>query len=307
VVHDELAEVRRILIGLGLFEAQGQTLISETAAQMQGVADGTELRLANPLSSDMSVLRPALSPGLIEALRHNVHHRTNDVALFEIGRVFLNKDGAPREERRLALALTGRRSPPFWSGAERDAKYDSYDLKGILEEFFDQIGIRAVGYSRRADASPLYAESAAIQLGRQPLGELGQLLPTIARRYDLRDPVLIAELNLDQILTRRNPAKAFKSLPAFPAIQRDVAMLLPETSTHDAVLALVKQTKPANLESAELFDIYRGQNVPAGQKSVAYSFTYRNVERTLTDAEVNAAHDNLVEQLKAKLQAVVRQ
>ena len=84
-------------------------------------------------------------------------------------------------------------------------------------------------------------------------------------------------------------------------------MLLPETSTHDAVLALVKQTKPANLESAELFDVYRGQNVPAGQKSVAYSFTYRNVERTLTDAEVNAAHDNLVEQLKAKLQAVVRQ
>ena len=154
VVHDELAEVRRILIGLGLFEAQGQTLISETAAQMQGVADGTELRLANPLSSDMSVLRPALSPGLIEALRHNVHHRTNDVALFEIGRVFLNKDGAPREERRLALALTGRRSPPFWSGAERDAKYDSYDLKGILEEFFDQIGIRAVGYSRRADSEP---------------------------------------------------------------------------------------------------------------------------------------------------------
>jgi phenylalanyl-tRNA synthetase beta chain len=109
------------------------------------------------------------------------------------------------------------------------------------------------------------------------------------------------------LLARRNPAKSFKSLPQFPAIRRDVAMLVPETTTHDAVLQVVKQTKPANLESVELFDVFRGKNVPAGQKSLAYAFTYRNAERTLTDAEVTAAHEKLVEQFKKAIQASLRE
>jgi phenylalanyl-tRNA synthetase beta chain len=102
-------------------------------------------------------------------------------------------------------------------------------------------------------------------------------------------------------------AKSFKPLPAFPTIRRDVAILVPEATTHDAVLQLVKQTKPANLESVELFDVFRGKNVPQGQKSMAYAFTYRNAERTLTDAEVNAAHTKVVEAFKAQLQATVRE
>jgi phenylalanyl-tRNA synthetase beta chain len=96
-------------------------------------------------------------------------------------------------------------------------------------------------------------------------------------------------------------------LPAFPAIRRDVAMLVPETTTHDEVLATVKQAKPQNLEGLELFDVFRGRNVPADQKSMAYAFTYRNAERTLTDAEVNAAHQKLVEQFKRNLSAIVRE
>jgi len=100
------------------------------------------------------------------------------------------------------------------------------------------------------------------------------------------------------LLARRNTVRSFKTLPAFPAIRRDVAMLVPETTSHDSIAQQVKQARPANLESVELFDVFRGTNVPAGQKSVAYAFTYRNLERTLTDAEVNAAHEKLVAQLK---------
>ena len=97
------------------------------------------------------------------------------------------------------------------------------------------------------------------------------------------------------------------SLPAFPSIRRDIAMLVPEATAHDAVLQVVKESKPANLESVELFDVFRGKNVPPGQKSMAYAFTYRHADRTLTDAEVNTAHDKLVAQLKQRLQAVVRE
>jgi phenylalanyl-tRNA synthetase beta chain len=96
-------------------------------------------------------------------------------------------------------------------------------------------------------------------------------------------------------------------LPAYPPIRRDVAMLVPEATTHEAVLNAVKQARPANLEQTELFDVFRGQNVPEGQKSMAYAFTYRNAERTLTDAEVNAAHEKLVAHLKQTLAATIRE
>jgi phenylalanyl-tRNA synthetase beta chain len=229
------------------------------------------------------------------------------VALFEVGRAFAQSGGRIREERRVAIAITGQRNPLYWSGMERDAKFDIYDLKGLLEEFFDQFGLKGMTYNRRPEATALFLESATIQLGKQQLGELGQLLPPLAKRYDLRDAVFLAELNLDLLLARRNPSKSFKTLPAFPSIRRDVAMIVPEATTHDAVLQVVKQTKPANLESVELFDVFRGKNVPAGQKSLAYAFTYRNAERTLTDAEATAAHEKLVEQFKKTLQAVVRE
>jgi phenylalanyl-tRNA synthetase beta chain len=304
-VHNQIAEARPILAALGLLEAQGQTLLSSAAASLS--ADPARVAaLQYPLSSDMNVLRPSLLPGLLESLRHNVSRKNGEVALFEIGRVFAQSEGKIKEERRLSLALTGRRQPVFWSGAERDVKYDIYDLKGALEEFFEQFGLRGVTWTRREPPGPLFLECAVVQLGKLPLGEMGQLAPAQQKRHDLRDGVYLAELNLDLILARRVPAKSFKPLPPFPAIRRDVAMLLPEAVLFDAVQNVVKQAKPPHLEKMELFDVFRGQNVPAGQKSVACAFTYRHAERTLTDAEVNSAHAQLIEQFKQTLHATIR-
>ncbi|HEX4122057.1 MAG TPA: phenylalanine--tRNA ligase subunit beta [Verrucomicrobiae bacterium] len=299
-VHDHLAEARRLLAGLGLLEAQGQTLISEL------VGLDAQVALQNPLSADMNVLRPSLLPGLLDSLRHNLSRKNEDIALFEIGRVFAQAQGGLKEERRIAIAMTGRRLLPFWSGPERDAKLDIYDLKGILEEFFEQFGLRGFSFVRGEQGARFYLESATIQLGKLPLGEIGQLSPALQKQYDLRDAVFLAELNLDLTLARRNAGKSFKPLPSYPSIRRDVAMLLPDATLHEAVLNVVRQTKPQNLEKAELFDVFRGKNVPEGQKSVAYAFTYRNPDRTLTDAEVNSAHQKLVEQLRQTLRANIR-
>ena len=127
------------------------------------------------------------------------------------------------------------------AASERDAKFDACDLKGIVEEFLEQFGVRGVTFTRRAESTALFLESATIALGgKLPLGEMGQLSPALAKKYDLRDAVFLAELNLDQLLARRNPAKSFKPLPQFPAIRRDVAMLVPEATTHEAVLQTVK-------------------------------------------------------------------
>ncbi|MFO1478282.1 MAG: phenylalanine--tRNA ligase subunit beta [Verrucomicrobiota bacterium] len=307
-IHDQVGEARRILCGLGLNEAQGQTLVGKAECR----ATAEPVALANPLSADMDVLRPSLLPGLLAILRHNVSRKNPDLSLFEIGKVFAPApaEAAQRgciEERRVALALTGLRQPLFWSGAERDAKFDLSDLKGVLEEFLEHYGVRGLVFTRRADSTPLFLESATLQIGKLPLGEMGLLLPSLARQYDLRDPVCLAELSLDQLLARRNPAHHLKPLPGFPSVRRDIALVVAESTTHDAVLQVVRQTKPANLESVELFDVFRGRHVPEGQKSMAYAFIYRAPDKTLTDAEVNAAHAKLVESFQSKLKASLRE
>jgi phenylalanyl-tRNA synthetase beta chain len=306
-VYDQLAEVRRILAGLGLNEAQGQTLVGEAGARLAVSPGAVLVPLANPLSADMNVLRPSLLPGLLDALRHNLSHQNLDVPLFEIGRVFLPGTGRAVEQRRVGLALTGQRNPVFWTGADRDARHDLYDLKGAVEEFLEQLGVRGVVYLKREGPTGLFLESATIQLGgKVPLGELGQVLPPLARQYDLRDPVWLAELDLDQLLARRNAVRTCKPLPAFPSVRRDVAIVVGEQVTHEAVLGVVKRARPANLESVELFDVFRGRHIPAGQKSMAYAFTYRCGDRTLVDAEVNAAQEQVVGRLRAEIEAVVR-
>jgi len=304
-VYDQIGEVRRILAGLGLNEAQGQTLISKDECRIK---NEELVALANPLSSDMDVLRPSLLPGLIHSLRHNVSRKNYDVALFEVGRVFVNVNGQTKENRSLAIAVTGQRALPFWNGDERDAKFDAYDLKGLVEETLEQFGLRGIVYGKRAESTALFLESAAVTLGgKLPLGELGQLLPALAKKYDLRDAVFLAEFNLDVLLAKRNAAKSFKTLPQFPASRRDVAMIVPETVTHEAVLQSVKQAKAANLESVELFDVFRGKHVPEGRKSLAYAFTYRAADKTLTEAEVNLAHEKIISVFKAQLQAAFRE
>lgn len=326
--YDRLSDVRRILTGLGLNEAQGQTLISSSSAQLFSGADGM-IALANPLSSDMDVLRPSLLPGLLDSLRHNASRQNHDLALFELGRVFLNNGGEVKEERRIAIALTGRRNSSFWDGIgsqipidqmrslkavmdvggldERAVRMDFFDLKGIVEEFLEQLGARAVSYRRHENAGSLFVERGGVSLpGGREVGYLGQLSPVQARRYDVPNAVFLAELNLDQLLERRRAEKSFRPLPQFPSIRRDVAMLVDEKVSHDEVLGEVRKAKPANLESEELFDVIRGGSLPPGQKSVAYAFTYRHPERTLTDDEVSGSHSRLVEALKLGLKATIR-
>jgi phenylalanyl-tRNA synthetase beta chain len=315
-VYDAIAEARRILAGLGLNEAQGQTLISKSECRVQ---NAEVVELANPLSADMDVLRPSLLPGLIHSLRHNVTRKNGDVALFEMGKVFKVAQASPpantqagglhhNETRRLAIALTGQRSAPFWSGADREAKFDAPDLKGILEEFLELFGVRGVQFTRRDQVGEQFVESATLALGgKLALGELGLLHPVAARKYDLRDPVLLAELDLDVLLARRNPARSFQPLPQFPSVRRDVAMLVPEATTHDAVLSVVRKTKPANLESVDLFDVFRGKHVPEGQKSLAYAFTYRAPEKTLTENDVALEHAKIIQAFKEVLKATVRE
>jgi phenylalanyl-tRNA synthetase beta chain len=227
------------------------------------------VRVQNPLGAEMAALRSSLVPGLLQNLRTNVSRHVYDVKLFEIGRVF-GPDGG--ESLHLALAATGRRWPGDW---ERRQKVDYFDLKGALEE----LGLEA-------------------QIRQIPAEE--------ARRLDLRDAVFVAEVALEPVLERAAAEKVFRELPRFPAVVRDVALVVEESVRHADVMAVIERHRNKFLERVELFDIFRGGSIPTGKKSMAYSLTYRAADRTLTDAEVNEAHEQLKRQLQAELNCTIR-
>lgn len=231
------------------------------------------LRLKNPLSEEMAALRGDLLRSLLNCLRDNVRRGNTDLRLFEIGRVFSSEG----EKNHLALALTGARAPAHWSG--NGPKADFYDLKAALET----LGV--------------------------PDTPITQLSPQLARQYDLRDPVFLAELDLDNLLASRLPSSApvYQELPRFPSIARDIALVLAEEITHAQIVAAIREAKPDWLQDIIVFDIFRGGAISSGKKSVAYRITYRSADRTLTDAEVNRVHEKVKAAVKKSLRCEVRE
>lgn len=303
-VHDDLTSTRRILVGMGLTEIQGQTLVSDGAV---GIPKDCEVvPLEYPLSSDMNILRPSLLPGILTVLRYNANHGTQDLAVFELGCVFGMRDGLPTEQRRLGLALTGSRGPAFWSASEGNGEFDLSDLKGRLEDLLESLGLRGIQWRPAASSDPLFIEEGQLTLGKQVLGRFGQMQPVTASKMDLKRPVLVGELDLDLILKRRSTGRSFKALAQFPSIRRDVAMLVDESVTHDDVLRAVKKAKADFLHSVEIFDVFRGKGIAEGKKSVAYAFVYRDRERTLKDDEVTSSHAKVIERLKQDTAAEIR-
>ena len=230
------------------------------------VGEGS-LKLQNPLNAEMTALRQALVPGLLTNLRTNCSRHQYDVKLFEIGRVFA-ADG--KEKLHLAIAATGRRTTGDW---ERMEKVGYLDLKGALEE----LGVTA---------------------------EIREIPAAQAKKMDLRDAVYFVEVELTALPVASE--KQCQELPKFPAVVRDVALVLDESVPHAAVVTEIETNRNKFLEKVELFDIFCGSSIATGKKSMAYSLTFRAADRTLTDTEVNEAHERIKQQLQKTLGCEIR-
>ena len=305
--YDRLRLVRQILTGVGYEEAVNQTPTSPATAALTPLpAELALVKLQNPLNEDLSILRPSLLPGLLQNLRTNVARQTLDVRLFEIGRTFAARDGKPQERRSLALAATGRRAPNAWEADALVAKADYYDLKGAVEALLVRLKVAAVEFVPQTTPAGVFAQSALVKAGGKTLGEIGLLQEKLGREFDLRDPVALAELDLDEVLAAARWTKVYRPLPQYPSVQRDVALVVDAAVTHEQVMAVFSRSRKNLVESVRLFDIFSGKTIPSGKKSMAYSLTYRAPDRTLTDTEVNKTHEEIVARLKTELQCEVR-
>jgi phenylalanyl-tRNA synthetase beta chain len=290
--HDlETLFLRNRLAACGLSEVRTSKLISRSASGSSEV-----IEMLNPLSEDHVALRPSLISGLVEVLERNIRVGAESVSIFEIGRVFKRSED---EERRLGVLLWGNvGSAPNWRSQTRRS-LDLFDLKGALECIVPNLSFRP---AKSAD----FALAVEVWSGDQQVGFGGQLSTS---KSSAPSRVLVAEVNLDRLPTRESPKK-FRELDRYPAITRDIAMIVPEKLTHAEILRGIEEPAEPLLESVQLFDLFEGTEgtVPtASEKSLAYRLTYRAKNRTLTNEEVTAAHAKIRERLKRELGVTLRE
>ena len=295
VLHDRETELRSILAARGLHDVRTSKLIPRNPIFVENAVE-----LRNPLSEDHVGLRPNLISGLAAVLERNGRSGMDRVAIFELGRVFLPPDA--REERHMGILLWGRAGSLHWRG-DGKRRLDFFDLKGAVESIVaGKLSFRRIEHAKMSLA-------VEVSLGEETIGLLGQLTTEQASRLQVSGPVFLAELNIDTMVTTERKAQNFHELDRFPAVSRDIAMIVPEELSHSRIATVIEETKEPLLQRVELFDLFTGNDstIGAARKSLAYTLTYRDKNRTLTSEEVNAAHARIRERLRSELGAELRE
>lgn len=307
-------ELRSILTGAGVHEAICYSVTSEQRTKLftELSGDTKPIPLAMPMSEERSVLRTTLIPSLLEAAAYNLTRKNNDLALFEIGNVYHSDEEVltrlPQEKPRVSLLLSGNRRSASWNRSAEAV--DFYDAKGILEKILDHLGLSGkIVYEAAQPAGFHPGRTAAIKIhterGNETIGYIGQLHPELQRDFDLPD-TYVAEMELAPIYEYADRHIEYRTLPRYPAIERDIAVVVDRNVAGGALTEAIVASAGELLESVKVFDVYTGDRVGTDKKSVALALVYRHGERTLTDEEVTETHARVLTQLEQSFGAELR-
>jgi len=263
--------------------------------------------IANPISAERSHLRHTLLPHLLEAAAANSRHHER-VALFSIDKVYLltGNEPLPEEPRRLSIVMTGAREPESWKKGDRTAM-DFYDLKGVMESLLSSLNIQGARYEPTEHSTYYPGRSARLVIGDQSLGLFGEVHPRVRERCDFPEqPVLAGEFDFEALSAFAPGSSRISDVPRFPAVTEDLALVVDDRLPADKVLATIMAAGAGTpLASARVFDVFKGEQIGAGKKSLAYRLTYQ-ADRTLTDAEVAKVREQIVKRLAEELNAALR-
>ena len=299
--------LRDLLTTLGLDEVVSYRLTSvESEERLLQGEDRDHVRLANPIAPDKSVLRRSLLASVLDDLQHNAR-LSESLAFFEIGPVFKPVPGElPDERRRLAIAMTGAREVTAWDKPEH-RQMDFFDLKGRIELLLSGLHYTGVSFTPTGTVGYLHPGKAAeVRVGGQTVGVLGELHPRVAEKYGFGGtPVLAADFDLEALRTIA-PTYELKPVPEFPPVLEDIALIVDEAVPAAQVEGLIRQTGGKAITSVRLFDVYRGDQIGSGKKSLAYSLAYQAPDKTMTDAEAAAIRNKIVKRLEQEIGAKLR-
>jgi phenylalanyl-tRNA synthetase beta chain len=307
--HDVEQRLRGRLRGAGFDEMVTLAMVAEEDNRdFPGLPEltGQAVPLANPVSADGAELRRSLLPGLVRVLGENRRQGAGHVAAYTMGRVFARDSDRYREVAMLGMLLWGTWPPAAVGSPPRPC--DFLDLKGALESVFTELHLDAVRWERvAAEADYLHPGKAArIEIGGVLCGYAGALHPDLIASRHLDGEPWVAELDLMRVVQYCPRRVIFRPLPRFPAVSRDIAVVVDDDFPAQRFVDAVKEVSQPLVEEVRVFDHYTGSPIPAGKKSLAYTIAYRAPNRTLTDDEVNSMHDLLVAQLVRQLSLEVR-
>lgn len=267
----------------------------------------TSIRLLNPLVEEQSVMRTVLLPGLLETAARNASFRSLNLRIFELRRVYLpNKDrDLPDEPLHIAGLLSGLRNAEGWN--QEKSVTDFYDAKGSIENLIEELNVFNVTFNGK-DVEKFYHPGKACNIlcGNEIIGSLGEIHPTVQENFGLDNPCYYFELDFEKLVCLSRDKAAVQAPPRFPDTFRDIAMIIADDIPASSILECVKSLKEKEIEGVDVFDVYRGEHVPQGNKSVAVRVRYRSPEKTLTDDDVNRLHIRLIDKLVNKLNVIIR-
>lgn len=294
---------RDLMTGMGANEVQTYSFVSPKGVDNVRIdEDSWErnfVRLINPLGEENSVMRTILTPNMMEVLGRNFSRNISKVKAFEIGNTFFKsldeEETLPEERDSMVIGCYGEGESFF-------------TLKGMIEELFAHLGIYGASYIPEREYGVYHpGRCARIMYNDIELGIMGEIHPDVADKYGIGAKCYCCELAFDQVLGQANIERFYKPLPKYPAISRDIALLVKEEVTVADIESIIKEVGAKLLENVKLFDVYRGKQVQEGRKSVAFNLTYRALDKTLTDEEVVKVHQKVLDALKEKLEAVLRE
>ncbi|MDP4163403.1 MAG: phenylalanine--tRNA ligase subunit beta [Bacillota bacterium] len=298
--------VRRYLEGAGLYQAVTYSLTSEEKVAQYAIESRDAIRLAMPMSEDRSMLRLSIVPQLLEVLKYNGARQNDNLAVYETGAVFLSNgtEELPVEHEHVAAALTGLWHSHSWQGEKKPV--DFFVVKGILEGLFDKLGLtEKVKYIQSQMDGMHPGRTADLLLNGEKIGFAGQIHPGVQKELDLKE-TFVFELSLKAILEAATEPLHYHAIPRFPSMTRDIALVADKQTVSGKLKEIIVEAGGTLLKEASVFDLYEGERMEQGKKSIAFSLKYADPERTLTDEEVTKVHEKVLEALKEKAGAVLR-
>ncbi len=306
-----IERISDVLVGCGLQEVMTYSMIGRrlmnTMSTAGEVAGPDGLRLANPMTPDQEMLRTSLLPSFLECLSSNLRQDEAGPRLFEIGRVYLPRDAdLPEERQMLVIGMAGPTWQRQWS--RPTAQLDFYDLKGVVEGLLGCLNLREAHFAQMTGRQPFHpGRVSALYVRDTQLGVMGEIHPAVARHFETRVPVYLAEFDLEQLLSLIGEGfLRIESPPRFPAVRRDLALIVPERGPVAELFEVIRQAGGSLLEQVNLFDLFRGKDLPAGHKSCGVGLIFRSPDHTLTDAEVVEIESCIIQQLQQKTGARLR-
>ena len=302
--------VKTYLLQCGMMEAMNYAFYHPDVFDRIRLTSTDPLRravqIANPLSEDQSIMRTTLLPSLLANTQRNRNHQINDVQFFECSKVFIPNEAGeyPNEPERVAGIIAGNLGAGVYGNPRRPA--DFFDIKGVVEGMLDRCGISDYTITHTDHPAFHPGRRAEIHVEGKTLCVLGETHPEVLENYDLPHKAYLFELDFERLVNVVEPMKQFESIPIYPSVNRDLAIVLDMNIPASCPTEIIKSTGGELVSSLHLFDVYTGEQVPEGKKSLAFAIEYRSITETLTDEIIDQIHGGILEQLEQELGATLR-